>query len=456
MTNNFRPVESFVVAAASATTIPTSGTLKNSGGYFNLTNGQLGIVCDADGGSVALNSFTDATPTITEAPAIRFYQGTADSAGLVNATSTYPLSVRPFERTSKIDGRTKITVTKQAFRAPTYSTWIVGEDHGQADAINISDDTEYSLNIALRGRRIEEFFSRQQAIALTPGITTPNFTTLGKTTQEARKWLITQLAWQVNRQSSALNLPGTYPNNMPVLALAISVGGGAGTAIGGGSPIAAGDVVPVTTISGTNYSITLTDAMATSIKNAALAQAGGVIADLTWTIIPINLATAYDVSAADVDMLMLIGLDEKTSYVDYIPQVKTRLEVGLTRGFDYNTVQNAEWEQADEGQGDGRTLDLLYKATQGQRKYIQRHTEDPIVNYPSPIDVTQSYVVYNIMHGLTEQIDVSNTVTSPLRDIIAIPRYSSGTTAHAAIALVDTALNAYLASGNNGAIISLD
>lgn len=460
--SNKRPVENFIIGKQGVTTVIATGTLSNSStGNVNLADGQLGIVSDSIYGTVALNSFTDATPTVAEAPVIAVYQGTSNSASMNTATATYPLWVRPYERTAPIDGRTPITITKQVARTPGHSTWIVGDATGEAGEINVLDETEYTLTTMFRGRRIEEFYSEQSAASLITSITTPNFTDLGKTETEGRSYIVHNMAYQVNLNSTALNVSTRRPHKSPVVAFAIDTTGATGTAIGenaGGAPstaLAAGDSVGVVNTSAGVRSITLTEAMASSIKNAAIALAGVTIANLEWTIVTIDTATAY---TDTVDLIMLMALDETTAYVDYIPQVKVRLEVGLTRGFDYSTVTNDQYVYADEGQGDGRSLNLLYAATQGQRKYNLRHTEDPVVNFnTAPFDTAITYCVYNIKHNSTRQVDTFNTILQPFREIIAVPTYSSGITANAVIGLLDTAFNAYLASTtHNNAIIALN
>jgi len=460
--SNKRPVESFIIGKQGITTVIATGTLNDTTtGNVNLADGQLGIVSDSIWGTVAMNAFCDATPTVAEAPVIAVYQGTENSAAMGTATATYPLWVRPYERTAPIDGRRPITITKQVARTPGHSTWIVGDATGSAGEINVLDETEYTITTMFRGRRIEEFYSEQSAASLITSFTTPNFTDLGKTETQGRSYLVHNLAYLINQNSTALNVSPRRPHKSPVVAFAIDTTGASGTAIGGnagGSPstaLASGDSVGVVNTDAGLRSITLTEAMASSIKNAALALAGGVIGDLEWTIVTTDLATAY---TDTVDLIMLMALDETTAYVDYIPQVKVRLEVGLTRGFDYNTVTNDQYVYADEGQGDGRSLNLLYAATQGQRKYNLRHTEDPVVNFSTtPFSTSITYCVYNIQHSHARSVDTFNTVVQPRREIIAVPTYSSGTTANNVITLLDTAFNAYLASTtHNTAIIALN
>lgn len=460
-----RATETFIVARQGQDTMPTSGHI-NSATFPNgtLAYGRLGVASDSIYGTVAHNNFTDATPTIAEAPVIAIYQGGEFSASMATATATYPLWVRPYERTNPINGKGTVRVTKQAYREPVHSIYLVGDTVGNAGAINVLDETTYSLSIALRGRRVQESHSIQEAATLHASVTTPNFTDLGYTTAESVDWITTYLAWNINRNSQLINLNTRFPANWPVLALLINTEGATGTAIGenaGGSAstaLAAGDVVPVLNTTDGLRNVTLTAALAESIKAAAIAAAGVTIANLTWTIEVIDLAEAGETTLSKGEALMIIGLDERTAYVDYIPEVKTRVQVGLTAGFDFNTVQNTEFTFADEGQGQYRPLDLLYKATHGQRKYALRHTEDPVVNFPSPIvDGIGGYVVYNILHQNQEEVDTFNTIVSPYREIICIPRYTTGTTTNNLIATFDGVLNNWLASTpTNGAIVSLD
>lgn len=457
ISTNKRPVENFLVTKPAVATIPTSGNLVTAAtNVVNLADGQLGLVSDSSYGSVAPNVFLDATPTLLEAPVMKIYQGNENSASPNTATSTYPLWVRPYEQTAPIDGRSHVTVTKQNYRLPSHSIWILGNTSGQANAINVLDNTVYQVQLALRGYRVESQYSSQEAASVFGSVTTPDFTSLGTSTALAIDYITTYLAYNVNRNSKALSLNTRFAAKSPVVAFLISSAAGSGTSIGTGSPIAAGTVIPVITSSTGTRNIVLTDAMATSIKNAAVAASGVAIASLTWTILTIDLATAGSATGGTADMVMFMALDETAAYVDYIPQTKVRLQVGLNLGFNSTTVRNAEYTFADEGQGSARSLELLYQETQGQRKYNLRHIESPAPAFASPIDSTQTYVVYNINHGFQSQIDTNTTSYSPFREIICIPRYSVSTTTNPLIAAFDTVINSWLGSSvNNGAIINL-
>ena len=451
--SNQRPVENFLVAKTT-TSMPSTGTLYNTTtGVVNLADGQLGVVSDSIYGTVAMNSFVDITPTYAEAPIVKIYQGTEFSAAPGQAATTYPLWPRVYEASNQIDGQGGITMTYQAYRAPGFSTWAIGKAAGNAAEINADSETDYSLTVAFRGRRAQEMYGLEQAASFSANYTTPDFTATGLnlTEPQARMHLLTNLGWNINRNSTAFSLNSRFPANVPVIAFLIASAGGAGTAIGGVDPIVEGDTVTVVTTAAGNKTFTFTEGMAESIKAAALAVQGGLIANLDWTIIPINLATQNVATPAAGDILLIMGLDDKLSFVDYIPQVKNRIEIGLTSGFNYPVVYNAELVQADEGQGKGRVLDLLYKATQGQRKYSLRHTEDPYVAFPSPIVTAEKYNVYNLLHGTTNNPDIASQTTMPYREIICVP--TSNTTL---ITMINTFFNAWLPSTGNNAIITLN
>lgn len=450
-----RATESFVVAKQGNSAMIVSGTLNNSStGNVNLADGALGLVALGSTGSVAPNAFMDGSPSAAENSVVAIFQGTSASSNVAGSTATYPLVVRPYERTQALDGRkSSILVTKQAFRTAKHSAWVVGAiSSASTGGINVLDSTEYRLYVSFMGRRMDEMMSANNMVAgLSLSVITPDFTALSATYPLPVDWIVTKFGYEINRNSQAFNLPARRQGSDPVVALAAGIalsgpgGAAAGTAISG---ITAGDSFVAFVHNGVNKSIVITAEL--------LATLTEVSADTGFThLFTIDLANAGTNTGGTATGLIVIGLDSRLAYIDRIPQVKTRIRVGLKSGFDYLTVNNVESVYADEGQGYARPLDLLYQATQGQRKYTQRHVEDPVINYPSPVDLNLQYVVYNINHGRTEQIDVSNMIYSPYREIVLIPRYSTGTTTNPLIADFDTIFGAWLASVNQPAIINL-
>ena len=437
--NKKHALENFIVAKA-VTTMPTSGTLSNtSTGAFNLSDGQLGLASASIYGSVAMNTFLGATPSIDNAPVMAIYQGTSASANPNGAVATYPLSVRSHEKTANIDGRAGVTVTKQVYREAKHNLWVVGGIPAGVTDINIADETEYRMRIAYRGYRIEEFFSSEESAGTRVSITTPDFTNTPAITSPL-DWIVTYLGWNINRNSQVLNIPTRFAANDPIVAIAVTATALGGTAIAG---LTVGTFLPIVNTQFGLRGITLTQAMLDSIQTAATAT--------SFThVVTIDLANAGTATGGTAEGLFLMALNATTAFVDYIPQISTRMQVALVAGFGTG-VLNSEAIKADPGQGDARVLDLMYRETEGQRKYNLRHEEFPVIEYPSPIDLTAKYVVYNIMHGKVSATDIIHSTFQPFRELILIP--NTNTTL---ITNFEAALNPWLASGDNQTIVTVE
>jgi hypothetical protein len=130
------------------------------------------------------------------------------------------------------------------------------------------------------------------------------------------------------------------------------------------------------------------------------------------------------------------------------------LTIATPEGFTA-AIKNAKLANAREGQGQGRVLDLLYKATQGQRKYFNQHNLDPVINFPSPIDVLTNYTVYNITYSNEINTDIASMTTNPFRTLLCIPAESVPGTPNPLIATLDTTLNSWLTSTGNSVITTL-
>lgn len=439
---NKRAVENFIVAKAS-TSLKTSGTINNaSTGNVNLVDGQIGFATTTPYGTTAKHTFLPTSMTIDTAPFIALYQGNENSADIAGgvAAAKHPLAARPYEVSGEINGKTNVLVTRQNFRDPQYSLWSIGDVAANtATQINTEDLTEYAVTVAYRGRRHDEQYGYQQSAVTTFSVTTPDFTNTAAITQPV-DWIVENLGYQINRVSKLLNIPGRFSAKDPIIALA--VGEASGTEI---AAITVGDSVTVMSTAAGNHNITITQAMLDTLTAASAASGFTHIHD-------IDLTTAGTTTGGTSLGLWIIGLDDNTAFVDYIPQKKTRIKVGLTRGFvnEPTTIRFSEDSKADEGEGLGATLNLWYKATQGQRKYNLRHTMDPVIEYPSPISDATEYVTFVIHHGKTEQVDTASVVQSSYREIVLIP--STETTL---LSNFTTAMNTWLASGDNQAIVTL-
>lgn len=451
---NKRRLESFVVAKVGQTVLGTGATYYTSAtGVVALNDGQLTIINDGVWGTLATNTMTNA-PTIATTPIIKIMSGTSASAN-PGAQATFPLWNRPFRATSSIDGRNTISVTKQSYREPAHSVWVIGNTIGQTNAVNVLSNTEYQISIGLRGRRTVTSHSLEESAYLRPSFTSRDYSATGLNLSNALAVddILTNLSWKINRNSQAFSVNSRFPNKAPIISFLIDTTGTTGTAIGGATPIAAGTVITVVTQTSGTKTITLTEAMAASIKAAAIAYEGVVIASVTSKIMTTDLASAGSATGGTANMIMIMGLDEVTVFEDYVEPVKVRLEVALPLGFNYITVRNLHACKPDEGQGSFRSLDLYWKRTQGQREYNLRHIDAPVINFPTPFVANEKYVTYSFSHGNTAQVDTSNIINSPFLDIVTIPAYSTGTTDNPYIATFDTAINGWLGSTTHNALI---
>lgn len=453
MNINSKPLETFVVSKAAQGTIKTTGGLI-TGATVNLNDGQLAFMAAGLNGSVALNNFLGASPTLAASTKSRIVQGTPYSASVNTANVAYPLSVRSYEQTEIIDWAQPVTITKQAYRAPSHAITVIGNIIGNAAAVNVLSNTEYEIALSLRGRRIEEDLSVQESAYIRSNIISPDFsaTGLNYTNTQATSYLTTQFVVDLNKKSAAFGYNSRFANNGPFVALLIKNVGGSGKAIGGVTPIAAGDVVTVTTINGVAKQITVTDDMATAIKAAAVAAQAVAIASVTWTIENANVANG---GSSATEMIMIVALDARTGYDDRIPQVKTDIKVNLPLGFNYQTVGNVKYTFANEGQGIARALEIQYQSA-AQTKYNLEHDLIPQTKYDSPIVANEKYVTYNIRHDVKVQNGFGSSIGFNKLSRVLIPAFSSGVTVNPAIALMDTALASYLTSGSQGSIVNLD
>jgi hypothetical protein len=439
--NNKRPVETFVVTSGDAA-LPAGTTAINNlaTGAVNLADGQLGIF-DATGlGANTLNEALTAADTVADSPAIQILVGNANSANPSAAAERYPLYADAFDSSSVIDGNGVLIVNKQLAEAPTYSIWCIG-DPGADGAIVAADNTNYQIQVVYRGAWVNKLYAPDYNNSYTEHYETPDYTALS--TAEPVDHLIQNLTSKINHNSEILNLT-QRSSNEPVLALAIGPNGATdGTVL---SAITAGDAVPVITTAYGSKTVTFDANLLASV--VAAASAAGLNA--ACEILEIDISTAGTTTNGVAEAILLIGTDRRLVFEDRIPEIKTRLQVALKAGFDYKAVYNDEVSFAYEGEGQGRPLNLWYKATHGQRRYALSHESAPIVEFDSPITESATYVQYLIHHVDTAQVGTGNLVNSPKKEIILVPSADSTT-----IAGLEAVLGPWAISANGTGIVSL-
>jgi hypothetical protein len=432
-TGNKRAVESILVATGNVA-LPAGGTslIDVTTGTVNLASGQLVVIDGSAQGSNALNVALTAGDTVANSPLIRIVQGKANVDNM-EASIQFPLEQRPYEISGDILGAGVVAYKGKAFAQSTRNAVLVGGVAAAADQINIEDNSQYDLNVAYRGRRVQEYDTSTHGSYFRKfSYTSPEYSTLGLTS--SLDHLVQNLVYNVNRDSRQFNFNApNFGANQPILALAIKTVGGAGTAINAVS----GTVVPVlVTASGITKSITLDAELVATLADVV---ANGQLAN-TATIELVNLSTAGN--AAKTDRILLVALNEIPAYVDRIPFLKIRLEVGLGGAFNNTTVLNSSDSPAFEGDGTYRQWKIYYDNTAGQRKYSQyRGFETLKIEVPSDLDSTKTYDAYIIEHFESHQLQLAGISNSPQKTIILVPSGDTVTSAS-----LEAVLNPWMAS----------
>lgn len=266
-----RPVESILVAKDNAALVAAGTPLTDpTTGNVNIANGQLAVVDDSGRGTNTLNETITAGDTATKSPQIRIYQGTENSAN-IPASRNYPVEKRPYEVSGPILGDQCVAYTGKAYQEPLKSVVVVGNATGTGNGEIVASDLEtYALNIALRGRRVDEFHSSVHGVpAKSFEYQTPDYSSLSLANDVDH--LIQNLTYKVNRNSREFSFDSpSFGANWPVIALAIeSDGSASGT-------LTISDYTNVTSV--TIGTTTLTDGVAFTSATSNNVTAG-LIAD---------------------------------------------------------------------------------------------------------------------------------------------------------------------------------
>lgn len=436
MINSKVSVEKFLVADGNAAVVgkaAATALVTDATGVVNLSDEQLGIF-NADTGT-GLNGASS-----LNAPRIIIAQGTENSATPF-ATPTPPLYIRAVEKSPVIDSSRPVTITKRAYDSTkTSSSWIIGEQDGQSDQINIADDTRYQLTIAFDGDRADLFNGLNQP-AIFPEFTSPDYTNSTTYTTAVKRLdhLVCSLVAAINAESVVF--PGRR-GGANVVAFAIdsdAVDADNGIALGSIDD-ASTDVGTVVTVGYTSsgqriqYTITAEDCrlFAAIIADATL---GGI--DTASRLVPVLLTTApsgsqaaTDVTATttsvagagtqEADYIVITAIDQPLASYDFKPNRKDTITVGLSAGFEA-AVQIDNVYPAFEGIGSGRTLELMYKATEGLRKFNSVFAPTGMTfEFPSDFDTTEWYTVYAIQHSTADVNTSGIPASNPFTTLVCI------------------------------------
>lgn len=167
--------------------------------------------------------------------------------------------------------------------------------------------------------------------------------------------------------------------------------------------------------------------------------------------------TAATVVSGKADAMLIVALDRDIVYEDRVKQVKSRIDVGLFDGFNFNTVKNSRVQYAYEGDGTGRQWKMFYKDTAGQRKYsTYRGFEEMRIEYPIPVDESVYYDAVIVEHYHADLIG-TDSIVKPFKAIILIPNADSNgvlTPDSGAVSLATTVLLPWINS-TDGPVVSI-
>lgn len=434
------PKSETILVASLDSALATAGNLV-TGNTINLLDGQLGVISATHGNTIAYNDFLAAGNTLAMAPAIKIVQGTPFSADTTQV-GKYGIEHKAFVESALIDGRNKVTLSVQVAQQPTNDIWVLGDIAANPGSFNVQSASNYVLNIAFNSSRQDRFFSTTGVEIFSPQYVTPDYTALG--TVDPLDHLVQNMALQVNLNSAAFQVGSeAREGNKNVVAFAVNIAGGAGTAL---SAFTAGATVPVMTVDGITYNIVVDEDMAASMVSAI---ANSVLA-ATSTIEVINTLTAG--SAANTDSIVLMALDHKQTLLkDRFMNIKPRLFVGLDDTFNGNQILKVRASKNYEGHGQGRKWQIQYESRPAMQHWsAQNHpnNSDFWIEAPTYIDPAGVYSAYIIESKKDDLIvNYSHRSQRPDRTIILTPAtYAGGTTNATFLTSLNAVLGAWLQS----------
>ena len=369
-------------------------------GEIMLETGQLGIFNAYD--YVAI----DATSTIQTDPAI-FLAVKRDQS-----LDADVLPNKPVVKSNPIVGKNSVVFTGTGYKAPSNQVFLIGDADGLPGAIVPQDEVEYKLMFTYEGRRTDILNARNAPQSTIP-FTSPDYTDLGLSAIDARDHMLQNMVY-----NGVIDSVAYHPGGNQAVPLAIdSAGVGGGALI---SALVAGQTVQVANNSlGEIVNLKLTASMVASLQSTLVAN-GGVVPD-TATIEPAVKVTA-GTGISNVDMILVAVQDQSKAIYDKIAQVKTRIKVGLTKGF-APVVRKVEVSTPYEGQNTGRELKLYYNSTAGLRNYNGQELsglDGGALKYPDTIDESKNYAVYTILHSDVDTTTQGTGSEAPLVTIILV------------------------------------
>jgi hypothetical protein len=255
--------------------------------------------------------------------------------------------------------------------------------------------TLYKGGITIRSVRNDRDYGRNLQ-TLPFSFDTPDYTALSATLTQPKAHLIQNIVAEINLNSKAVHTSPAWMNNgnYPVLALALDISGGSGTALG---DIDCGTSIDVQTITvnGTSYttSFVATQDFVETVRQWLLLS-GSPVTNAT-TIEVVNTATAGTGGTPAIDAFVVVGLDNEVALAyDDIYSTKAKINLELSEGFQIEPLfTKTILSDAFDGYGQGRKWKIRYDSRAfGQRNLQLAGFTDNVIDLPlKNLDVTKNY-----------------------------------------------------------------
>ncbi len=448
---NMLPMEVILVGTGDQE-VP-SGVLVAAGNALNIADGQLAVMSEEHGGTVAHGELIVAGTTSTQVSRVSVIQGTPNSTQ-INKVSAFGNNHKAFVKSQVIERDKVRSVATTLYAVPTYSARVARGLSG------VVVDTRYKMQIGLEGVRTDLVFNVNRdnttVVQDTPAAAPTNI----------NDYLLQNMALKANRSSQVVGeaVPGVFSaGNKPFFVFGLKVAGGAGTAIGTMTKnTAAFNVAKYTMPNGTTVQVTFTpDETFISTLHEVLTQ-DSALASATIE----NLGNVTPGSAATVDAILVVSFDEDQALAfDNIKANKTRVySFGISGGeAGALTYTTEEVSEAFEGRNTGRQLLLRYKDRAGLQVFnMQNHVigSEYFIEAPNYIDEDKNYTITVIEHYDTEDtlnnqsqfvkqtvIALEASVTAPTAD--AATGYTTATDDTATVTDLNATLGAWLSDADD-------
>ena len=299
----YAPQEIFIVPSGNQAL--ASGALLTTGG-INLLNGQAGFLSADPNGSTLPNNFVNALVTANAVNAFKVVQGTPNSTQL-SQVSRFGINDKAYVETATIQANKIVSVNATKPELGTYSM-----EHLTGFTAPVAN-TDYRLDVTLRSHQRDMYVGTRK---LDQVVSAHNYATLPAQPIDG---ILKNLAVKANRRSIWTS------GSQEFIIFGVATDGTPGQVIG---TINAGTVIPFQTDNGTTYNYVADITFVASLQ-AAIAVTPGLA---TASIVNMNLATAG--AAADVDALLVVGLEEARSVAFdnfYNRKVRVTTSTNLTR-----------------------------------------------------------------------------------------------------------------------------